>query len=461
MTQKILGAKDVFLMSLAANLGPRWIAIAAALGAVSLLFWFLGAVLFLIPIALIVIEFATRYPEEGGIYVWVDKHLGHEPSFIVAWCYWVNNFFFYPAALTFFTTNFVYAFGRPDLAKDQMFITCIVIFFFWAITCLTLGGIKVSKLAGALGGIGSALIFLLLIILGFAAFLTFHHSATSFSLTSFFPHDSLLTSLSSLSLLMFALAGVEIIPTLANSIRSPEKVLPRSLAYFAFFMFFAYALATVAMDFILPSKDIHNTTGLIATFEVLSSKLHMPGLARFVAAVIAISELTALTLWLFAPAIMFFKATPRGVLPEFLHRENKKGVPANALLIQAVVVTIIILCTSLLPSVNLMYQALVLMTTIVYFIPYFFVVIAYVKFKRAGGRGAYVVPGGKTGSWVLSALVCISLVLAIAMSFVPTSNLVGWKNILVYEIEVAGGPIIMVLIALAIYKFRKTKHTSR
>ncbi len=439
-------------MSLGANLGPRWVAVAAALGAVSLLFWSIGAIFFLFPLSLIVIEFATCYPQEGGLYIWVEKHLGKGPSFIVAWCYWVNNFFFYPAILTFFATTFAYAFGSPALAKDIIFVTPTVIIAFWFITILTLFGVKMGKFAGSLGGFGSSFSFALLVVLGFIVFSITGTSATDFHPGSFIPGDSIWTSLSSLSVLMFAMAGVEIIPTLANSIKNPEKVLPRALILFTISIFAAYVLATFSMNLILSPTAIHPTTGLINTFEIIGQKLHIPYLARFVAALITISELGALMLWLLAPAIMFFKATPRGSLPDFLHKENKRGMPANALLTQGFAVTAIILCTSLLPSVNLMYQALVLMTTIVYFIPYFFLLIAYVKFKWGGGKGAFVVPGGKIGTLLLSASVFISLAIAIMASFIPTSNLNGFKEILLYEMEIIGGPILMILIALAIYK---------
>ena len=445
-------------MTVAANLGPRWIAIAAALGAVSLVFWFLGAIFFLLPFALIVIELATKYPEEGGMYVWVKKQLGNGPSFVVAWCYWVNNFFFYPAILTFFATSLTYAFGRPDLAKNEIFITCTVIIAFWAIIGLTLSGIKASRIAGSFGGITASLVFIILIGLGLTALLVFHKSATPMHPSSFLPSGSIVNNLSSLSLLMFAMAGVEIIPTLANSIRTPERVLPKALTYFAFFIFLAYALASLAMGVILNPSEIKETTGLISAFELIGTKFHIPFLAPFIASLITVSELAALMLWLLAPAVMFFKATQKGILPNFLHKENKHGVPANALLVQGVVVTIIILCTSLLPSVNLMYQVLILMTTIVYFIPYFFVLIAYVKFKHGGGRGAYTVPGGKAGAWILSCLVFLSLIFAILVSFVPTSNLGSMKEIVIYEAELIGGLVATLGIALVLYLRRKNRH---
>ena len=44
-----------------------------------------------------------------------------------------------------------------------------------------------------------------------------------------------------------------------------------------------------------------------------------------------------------------------------------------------VLVTAIVLLTNFLPSVNLMYQALILMATVLYFIPYLYLVVAYIK----------------------------------------------------------------------------------
>ncbi len=183
-------------------------------------------------------------------------------------------------------------------------------------------------------------------------------------------------------------------------------------------------------------------------------KFDLPYLARFIALLISVSELAALMLWILAPAVMFFKSTERGILPDFFHRENKNGIPVNALISEGILVTLIILATSLLPSVNLMYQALMLMTTVIYFIPYLLLMIAYVRFKWVGGKGSYVVPGGKVGSLILSSFVLIVLLFAIAVSFVPTDNLVGFREIFIYEAELIGGTVVVVLMGLLFYRFR-------
>ncbi|MDE4957589.1 amino acid permease, partial [Francisella tularensis subsp. holarctica] len=69
----------------------------------------------------------------------------------------------------------------------------------------------------------------------------------------------------------------------------------------------------------------------------------------------------------------------RGILPEWLHKTNKSDSPKNALVFMGIFVTVIVLLTNFLPSVNMMYQALIHMATVRNFIPYLYLVDAYIK----------------------------------------------------------------------------------
>lgn len=446
--KKILGFKDVVIMTVTAVVGIRWIPIAAEMGPPSLLFWLLGAIFFFLPLALIVTDFSSHYPEEGGMYIWVRKHLGGMCSFLVAWSYWITNFFYYPAILTFFVTTLVYAFNRPDLAANETFVTVTVIIAVWIFTVLTLFGLKTSKYVTEFGGIfGSLFIVVLLLLLSVAAMILYHHSATPFSLRAFVPSQGVLTNLSSLSVLMFAMAGIEIIPTMANAIREPKRILPKALLVAAIIIFLCYALGTVAMNYIASPEEIQNTTGLINVFNIIGHKLGYPWLTQLVALLITFSEIGGIIVWLLVPVIMFFKATERGILPAFLHRTNRQNIPHHALLLQAFLVTAAILMTTFLPTVNLMYQVLVLAATITFFIPYLFLVVAYAKFKWHTHRSVGL---------LLSILVFLSLILAIALSFVPTSNVVGFKEVSLYELELIGGPVILMVLAFFLYRYRRS-----
>src|SRR5467141_5475458 len=68
--RKEMGFWDVVLFNVATVLGPRWIAAAAHNGTSSISLWVIAAILFFLPTALIIIELSTRYPAEGGLYVW-------------------------------------------------------------------------------------------------------------------------------------------------------------------------------------------------------------------------------------------------------------------------------------------------------------------------------------------------------------------------------------------------------
>lgn len=133
------------------------------------------------------------------------------------------------------------------------------------------------------------------------------------------------------------------------------------------------------------------------------------------------AEFTAVSIWLLAPVIMFFKCTPKGILPDWLHKTGKHDSPKNALIFMGILVTIIVLLTNFLPSVNVMYQVLILMATVLYFIPYLYLVLAYIKLMDSRYK------------YIFGILVFISTSLGILFSFQPPSDLQTTHEIWVYE----------------------------
>ncbi|MHB8639260.1 MAG: amino acid permease, partial [Candidatus Acidiferrales bacterium] len=74
--RRVLGFWDVLLFEIATVLGPRWVAAAAHNGTSSISLWVLAAVLFFIPTAFVISELATRFPHEGGLYIWSKEDFG-------------------------------------------------------------------------------------------------------------------------------------------------------------------------------------------------------------------------------------------------------------------------------------------------------------------------------------------------------------------------------------------------
>ena len=88
-------------MNIVAVVGLRWIARGARAGPESVTLWILACLAFFVPLAAAVAELSSRYPEQGGVYVWVRRAFGLGHGFICGWCLWVNNLFYFPSVLLF------------------------------------------------------------------------------------------------------------------------------------------------------------------------------------------------------------------------------------------------------------------------------------------------------------------------------------------------------------------------
>lgn len=436
-------------MTVTANFGIRWLAVAAGMGPESIFFWCLGALLFFLPLSFIAAHLSRKFPDDGGLYAWVKLALGEKAAFMVAWFYLINGVFFYPAILIFFATNFTYFLGHPELAQNHIFITVTVVAAFWLIVAASLLGLKFSKYLVNFGGIFGTLIpVLLLIILAIAALIIYQHSATNFTLPNLLPSHSIISNLSTLSIIMFAMAGIEVVPTFAKSVRNPQRDLYLGLLIGAIAIFAFYTLGTLAMNVIATPAQITNTGGLMQSFAIIDAKLRMPWLTRTLAGLLTFSDLAAVVVWLIAPVMMFFKCTPAGILPQWFHKTNKYDSPANALIFTGILVSLIIVLTNLIPGVNDMYQVLVLMATILYFIPYLYLAVSYVKLGTELKINKFII-------LLLGALVFISVCLGIFFSFAPPSDLTHRHDIIIYESELILGPVLFIFAGWLLYRLRK------
>lgn len=448
---KILNLKDIAVLTFNANFGIRWLAVAAAIGASSILFWLLGTIFLAIPLAFACAKLSRAYPEEGGIYAWTRRTLGERHGFVVAWLYFINNVFYYPAVLIFLAANFAYFIGKPALANNNTFVCCVVLAFFWAIIFVSIFGLKINKLLTEFGGlIGSVIPALLIISLGFFLFVSTHHSATIFNLSTLLPSEAITKSLSNLTMIMFAITGIEIIPTFANKVENPKRNLYAGLLIGTAVLVVFYIVGTIALNVILNPHEIQKTSGLMFAFHLAFSKFHLDWLTRIIAFMLVFAEVGVISMWLIAPITMFFKCTPVGLLPAWFQKTNSKQAPLNAIFFVGLIVTVILLTTNLLPAVNDMYQILVLMSALLAFIPYVYMMLAYLKESKKWD-------GIKMLHHFIFWSVIVSLALGIAFSFELPGDLKAIHEKVFYEAELMVGPLIFIVAGYWIYSVRQ-KH---
>src|SRR5580698_10492812 len=89
--------RDLVLLYVVIVLSVRWTASAATAGPSILVIWVAALICFFVPLAASVMELSSRFPEEGGIYVWTREAFGDFSGFICAWAYWMSNLPFFAA----------------------------------------------------------------------------------------------------------------------------------------------------------------------------------------------------------------------------------------------------------------------------------------------------------------------------------------------------------------------------
>src|SRR5262245_21222109 len=121
--RKAMGFPDLVLFYVVTALSLRWIATAAAAGPSSIVIWIAGYLAYFVPQTLCVLELSSRYPEEGGMYVWSKKAFGEFAGFMTGWMYWTANLPYFPGVLYFAAGNVLFMGGDKwqDLSTNRSY----------------------------------------------------------------------------------------------------------------------------------------------------------------------------------------------------------------------------------------------------------------------------------------------------------------------------------------------------
>ena len=110
--KRSLGFRDLLLFYIVTVFSLRWIAMAAAAGPSALVIWAIAALGLFVPLVFTVLELSSRYPAEGGIYVWSKEAFGPFAGFMTGWTYWAANLPYFPGILYFAAANVLFVGGR-------------------------------------------------------------------------------------------------------------------------------------------------------------------------------------------------------------------------------------------------------------------------------------------------------------------------------------------------------------
>src|SRR5664280_2303425 len=357
--KRVLGFRDLVMFYVVATLSLRWIAVAASAGPSTVVIWLIGLATIFIPLALCVLELSSRYPQEGGMYVWSKRAFGDFAGFLTGWIYWTSNLPYFPAVLYFAASNALYVGGSKwkGLQGNAGFFMAFSLLGLGLALALNIIGLDIGKWLSNLGAIGTWLPIVLLFVAG--VLVTAGYMLGTVAILVVLPHSQL----NSLEGIMQAISS------------SAERVGWRGLGP-------AVALLIC----------ISNLGGVGAYLAALSRIPFVAGIDRFLP-------------------------------PAFGRVHPKWGTPYVSLIVQSLCCVLFIVLGQFGSTVHGAYQVLVSMTIITNFVPYLFMFAAMVRLQREPVEvGVVRVPGGKPVAIALATVGFVTTCAVILGSMVPDAS---------------------------------------
>jgi amino acid transporter len=186
--RKTMGFWDVLLFNIATVLGPRWISAAGHTGTSSISLWVIAAVFFFVPGAFVINELSSRFPEEGGLYVWAKEAFGDFHGFVAGWTYWIYTVFYFPGLLLASASMSAYIMGGGGarLAQDRSFLITVSLALLLIAVLLNIIGLNIGKWLQNAGGVGTYLPLMMLVGVAGLVYLK-HGSVTHFTMANMMP----------------------------------------------------------------------------------------------------------------------------------------------------------------------------------------------------------------------------------------------------------------------------------
>jgi amino acid transporter len=454
--RRAMGFRDLLLFYLITGFSVRWISNAAAAGPSAIVIWLGACVAFYIPLGFTVLELSSRYPDEGGCYVWSKRAFGDFAGFITGWTYWTSNLPYFPSLLYFTAANalFLGGHGWQSLAGSPAYFLAFALVGLTVAAGLNVLGLDIGKWLHNAGAVGLWIPAILLVVLGVLSYLAFG-SATPFTARSLVP-SAHLKDIVFWSTIAFSLSGLESASMLGEEIEEPRRNIPRAVLLAGGLITLLYIISTVALMVALPRSEILSLQGFMTAIQRASDRLDLGGVTTVAAALLVIGGLGQAGAWFAAAGrLPFVAGIDRFLPPSFGRLHPRFGSPYVSLIIQGLIAFVFIFLGQAGTTVKGAYDVLVSMSIIGYFLPYLFMFAAMIRVQREpAGPEVMRVPGGTPVAVTLAALGFATTVIAIGLSLVPADD---EPNKPLAVIKVAGLSLLLVLAGAAVYAIGKRR----
>lgn len=433
-SKKVLSIFMLTMINVAAIASLRSLPIAASYGFSIIFLYILGAILFLIPSALVSAELATTFHETGGVFLWVEEAFGKKWGFLAIWMQFIENVIWFPTALSFAAATIAYLIN-PALATNKMYMIIMIFSIFWGTTLINLRGMKASGWISSVGAIFGTLIPGVLIIgLGILWWIIGKPIEITMNTASFLPKMNL-GNLVFTAGILFSFAGMEMSAVHAKEVQNPNKNFPRAIFISSFIIVLLFTLGSLAIAFIIPKNSISFVAGVMDAFSIFFKSFNISWFTPVLAFLVAIGTMAQVSTWLIGPVKGIYATAEHGILPKFFDKTNKNNVPYVLVMFQGIVVSALLFVFLIMPDINSSYWILAALATQLYLVMYLllFASAIYLRFKKPNLKRPYKVFGNsKVGISIVSGLGFLVSLVVFFLGFIPPDGLEA-GNLIFYE----------------------------
>ena len=438
--KRVLKSLDMTLFTVCAILIIDQLAASASLGVQSIFWWIFTLIFFFIPYGLITAELGSTYPDQGGIYAWVQRAFGGRWGGRTAWFWWINVALWQPSVYIIFTGIFAQLF-MPDLGLWPQIGIAIVLT--WVTTYINIIALDAGKWIPNIGAIFKAII---MGALGFGGLWYAMENGVANPITLETLSPSWGAPLAFLPVIVYNFMGFELMSGASAEMENPARDIPRAIITSGVIIAAFYLLGTVGILISLPMDDIGLINGIMDTFTKLF------GGSAFGAVIVMILGLMALytfvanmVTWTMGANRSASEAANDGHLhPIFAKLNPAHKTPTNAAIVTGLVTTVVIITYGFMAaSAEDLFWTLFAFSSVVFLVCYLLMFAAFLRLRiiDPDRPRAYRVPGGAAGAWILG-LLCIAFIVQAIVFFIYTPGAFDIN----YAVTIIGGVIITAIV---------------
>lgn len=263
---KSLARTDITLFIVAAIISLDTIATIAKGGAQSLFWAVFVALTFLIPIAMIMAETGSAFPEEGGLYQWVKFAYGRLPASIASVLYWITNPIWLGGSLCFIAFE-AFSGYIVEIKGGSIGEWIFKLAFIWVAIYLAIINLKLGKRFISAGAIAKLFVISSLVVT--TAIYGVKNGFQPFDFSGLTP--TLGGFIAIAPVILFSYVGFEAPNAASAEMFDAKKDTAPAIRRGSFIATLAYVLPVLAIILIVPSDELEGLTGFLGAVKEVYS----------------------------------------------------------------------------------------------------------------------------------------------------------------------------------------------